>query len=384
MMTPRTGFQTGLEVLLADHAEWLRGARVALLSHQAAVNRNGVTSAELFRRSAPATLTCLLGPEHGFKGAAGAGVQVADQRESDWGVPVYSLYGDARRPTDEMLQDVEVIVFDLQNLAARCYTYVSTLRYVMESLHASGKALIVADRPVPLPSVLDGPLLEPEFESFVGCVPAPLCYGMTPGETALWLRAELALDLEVKVSRLRGYHRRPERAPGWPPWVPPSPAIRAWECGMAYTATVYVEALPLLHCARASTDAFRVLAAPGRSSARLLQQLNELHLPGVSFRAWQDDTRAGIIMDITQPRVFRPVRTGITLLSLFQQLLGAENLWRHPSTRESFFDQLMGTDRVRRALQSGATPESIATEWEGDLSRFAEAREPHLLYGEGP
>jgi len=162
-----------------------------------------------------------------------------------------------------MLDNLDAIVLDLQDLGARCYTFVSTLRYVLEAAASARKQVIVADRPIPLPRVVDGPMLDERFSSFVGCVRAPLHYGMTPGETAAWLKHALALDLDLKVAPMKNYCRQSRRGPDWPPWIPPSPGIRSWETGYCYLATVFGEALPAINIGRNSNLAFQVFQRAG-------------------------------------------------------------------------------------------------------------------------
>ena len=223
-----SGFHVGLDVLLDEQADLLKGKRIGLVSHMAALDGRGMGSAERVMGERGCRLTALLGPEHGFLGCAGAGETLGNRRHPVLRVPIYSLYGETRRPTAAMLRNVDVLLFDMQDIGTRCYTYVATLRHVMEAAAEFGKGVLVADRPIPLPMVVDGPMPDAGLMSFVASIPAPMVYGMTPGETALWLRRRLGLDLDLHVAPMRGYRRENRRAPDWPPWVPPSPGIRSW------------------------------------------------------------------------------------------------------------------------------------------------------------
>ena len=320
-----------------------------------------------------------------------------------------------------MFKNLDVLVVDLQDLGARCYTYVATLRYVLEQAAAMGKAVVVADRPIPLPRIVDGPMLAPAFESFVACVRAPMHYGMTPGEMALWLKADLGLDVPLRIARMQGYARAMARGVDWPPWIPPSPGIRAWETGQCYLATVFAEALPAINNARSSNLAFQVFAAPWLKSAPVCEWLNARRLPGVSFyahpyspgrlvrhslgdggsaspfaRPLRRDTSAepgkttttatvfdGVRLAVTNPNIFHPVYTGVSILACLQELYGIRKVWKHAGTREDFFDKLYGTDSVRRALQAGAAPEQIRRTWNKPQKAFALSRAASLLYPPG-
>lgn len=388
-------FIPGIDVLLTRHRHWLEGKRIGLVSHLAAVDARGMTSAErLWRARVPArgcalNLCALFGPEHGFFGLGDAGQKLWHQPHSAWRMPVYSLYGSARRPTPAMLKNLDVLVVDLQDLGARCYTYVATLRYVLEQAAAMGKEVVVADRPVPLPRIVDGPMLAPAFESFVACVRTPMHYGMTPGEMALWLKTDLGLDVPLRIARLQGYARDPARGVDWPPWIPPSPGIRAWETGQCYLATVFSEALPAINNGRASNLAFQVFAAPWLKSAPVCEWLNARCLPGVSFYAHPYKTTTadalfdGVRLAITNPNLFLPVYTGVAILACLQDLYGIRKVWKHAGAREDFFDKLHGTDAVRNALQAGATPEQIRRTWIKTLRSFAPTRQACLLYPPG-
>jgi uncharacterized protein YbbC (DUF1343 family) len=375
----------GIETLLDRHPDWLRDRRVGLVAHPASVDSRGVHSVERLLQ-AGVNLVALFGPEHGFAGRGDAGETIPGGRHPATGLPIHSLYGETRKPTADMLRGLEVIVFDLQDLGARPYTYVSTLRYLLEAAAENGKSVIVTDRPIPLPLVVDGPLLDPAFESFVGAVHAPVAYGMTPGETARFLHQDLGLDLDLRIALLNGFRR--DRAGPWTSWIPPSPAIRSWACAACFPATVFFEALPALDHGRGTDLAFQVVGAPWLDAPALADVLAEHALPGVRFEpcayraegvAYKGLDVQGVRLDITDPGRFRPVLTGITVLAALPSLYGAESIWAAPGTRPDFFDKLMGTDTVRRALLDGTPPEVIASGW--DHAGFPEKRLAAMMYG---
>ena len=385
----QTKFKLGLDTLLENHPDWLMGRRIGLVSHVAAVDPQGTTSAEKLHRTPGLTLTALFGPEHGFTGLAAAGELTSDGHHHGWGIPIYSLYGEARKPTPAMLESVDTLIVEFQDLGARPYTYVSTLRLVLEAAAESGKTVIIADRPVPLPLSVDGPLLDPRFETFVGVIPAPMQYGMTCGETALWLAQTLGLELDLKIARMQGYHREVERHPDWPPWVPPSPRIRSWESACLFTCTVFGEALPALDYGSGSPLSFQLIGAPWLNANQLAGTLAASGLTGVTTAPHHYEAKSGLYAGstldglrllITDYSTFRPLQTCVTLLDTIQKIHGLEVLWNAPGTRPEWFDKLFGTDTVRLALQSGASARDIIANWQPVLEEFRPIRQRYLLY----
>jgi len=378
-------FLPGIDVLAKFKRNRLKGRRIGLVSHPAAVGSSGAPSFQVLL-NAGTRLTALFGPEHGFFGTETAGEPVGNKIHPHLGIPVYSLYGRNRRPMPSMLENIDAIVFDLQDLGARPYTYVSTLRYVLEAAAQAHKEVIVADRPIPLPCVVDGPMLDEKFSSFVGCVPAPMHYGMTPGETSLWLRQSLSLDLDLTVVPMRGYLRQSGREKNWPPWIPSSPGIRSWETGGCYLATVFGEALPAINIGRNSNLAFQVFSLPDVKGHVLCEYLNRRRLPGVAFFSHpyktndNDKIYDGVRIAVYEPDRFRPVATSIAILVTAQKLCGIKKIWRQAGTRADFFDKLYGTDQVRIALQAGEQAGNIVRRWQGPIRAFNSGRKSFLLY----
>ena len=382
-------FALGIDSLLDDHRDWLAGRRVGLVSHSAAVDRHGRTTAERLKECPDVQLAALFGPEHGYAGLAGAGEITTDERHPAWGIPIYSLYGENRRPTPAMLAGVDVLAVDFQDLGARPYTYVSTLRLVLEAAAAEGRRVVVADRPIPLAAGCDGPVLDPAQSSFVGLVGTSMQYGMTPGETARWIAGWLGLNLDLRVAPLRGYARNASPGPDWPAWVPPSPRIRSWECGALFTCTVAGEALPAVDYGSGTDRSFQLIGAPWLCADDLIALLTAGRLPGVAFERCSYEARSGLYagQSISGMRIlvadyarFQPVTTGVTILAALQALGGKARLWESPGTRPEFFDKLFGTSVVRTALQDGATGAAVAALWQTGLAPFAATRDRCLLY----
>jgi len=382
-------FYTGIDVLVTDRRDMLAGRRIGLALHPASLLVDGQWSAERLWQDPGMDLACLLGPEHGVFGGAGAGERVPSQPHPQWGIPIHSLYGEHRRPTADIMASIDVLVIDFQDLGVRCFTYVSTLFLLLNAAAEFGVPVVVTDRPIPLPDILDGPLLDPAFESFVAQVPLPMVYGMTQGETALYLHALNDWDLELHVIPMRDYKSDPSRRPGGPPWVPPSPGIRSWESAWCYPATVFTEALPSLDCGRGGPLPFQVLGAPWFSGHEAAGALADAGLPGVRiyphsyFMEKEKGKRQrvdGIRLAVTDPAVFQPVTTGLTILEALQELAGTEPMWDTPDARPGFFDQLCGTDSVRLALLDRVPVRELAEAWRIDRTDFVERRTSCRLY----
>ncbi len=385
-------FQPGIDVLLFRHKSWLRGRRIGLVSHTAAVDSHGCMSSERLWRSSDVDLTCLMGPEHGFFGRAAAGASCRSTRHPDWRIPVYSLYGKTRQPTPRMLREVDTLVVDVQDIGARPYTYVSTLKLVIEAAASAGKEVVVADRPIPLPNTVDGPVVAEGFESFVSLIEAPMSYGMTPGETALWIKENSDLDVDLKIACMDGYHRDTARGQDWPPWIPPSPAMLSWESAKCFAATVCMEGLAALDHGRRTSLPFQVFGSRWTKGNDVSSALTARRLPGVHFYPHgyipfpgkkRGDAINGVRMTISSPDRFRPILTAVTIIDVLQELYGTDRIWKGKGVREDFFDKLLGTDTVRSNLKKGKSARSISAEWTGDLARFRRSRKKHLLYDKG-
>ena len=368
--------QLGISRLLGGRAPLLSGA-VGLLAHPASVDEAGVHAAIRIRAKIGRRLVALFGPEHGFYGRGGAGEEIADARHAAWDIPIHSLYGAHRKPTPEMLAGIDTLVFDLQDIAVRCYTFVTTLRYVMEACAENRKRLVVCDRPVPLPNVVDGPLPEAALESFVAGVPMPLVYGMTPGEAARFLQAALGLDLDLCVVPMCGYARRAAAPP--PVWISPSPGIRYWETAWTYPITVFTEALASLDCGRGGTEPFQVLTAPWIDAEKTERAFNRLALPGLRAAPYWN-RQPGLRFLVTAPDRLRPFAAVVHVLALLQKQYGPETLWSAPGTRLEWFDKLMGTATVREALQRGERPGRILAPTHAARTAFLRVRKSALLY----
>ncbi len=349
-------FRVGLDSLFDTRRDLLAGfRRIGLLSHQAALDAAGATAAQRLRAELGSRLAAVFGPEHGYFGLAGAGVRTRSERYPGWRIPVYSLYGEHRKPTPAMLKGLDLVVCDLQDIGVRCYTYLATLRLMLHACAEAKIPVLVLDRPIPLPNTVDGPIAIPSCFSFVAPCPLPLVYGMTPGETACWLKERENLSVDLTVAPLAGWNRESEPLPGAPEFAPPSPAIRSWRIAQAYPATVFCEAFPHFDCARESGLAFRLIGFPRMKAGAVADALAEEALPGVSFHPHRHVGKDGAAFDalrltVTDADRFKPASASLRILAAIQRLHGPRAVWKHPAARPEWFDRLYGTPAVREAL----------------------------------
>ena len=316
-------------------------------------------------------LACLFSPEHGWFGLAAAGEKTGNEVHPFWGIPVYSLYGETRRPTATMLEGLDRLVVDLQDIGVRCYTYLATLKYVLEAAAAARLPVTVLDRPIPLGGVVDGPRLQDGLESFVAPLNVPFCHGMTPGECATFIVQATDLDLDLTVIRLRDWSHA-DGAP-WPNFVPPSPAIRSWDCAALYPATVLVEAFPAVDCDRFGALEFRVLDA-----AEVLAEAGDgLAACGLGARTiryrpgggpYAGQVLDGIFLTVERPELYLPATAGVRLFAALRR--------RHPEKlaermRAEWLDRLMGVSGMWDLLASPDARDAALARWQEACGRYA-------------
>lgn len=315
------------------------------------------TTGRLMRKY-PDRLKCLFSAEHGFFGAAAPGEETASAWHPFWDRPIHSLYGVNRKPTPEMLDGIGRMVIDLCDIGVRCYTYLATLKNVLEACAEAGIPVVVLDRQIPLGGMVDGPLRWPEYSSFVAPVNVPLCHGMTPGECAFWIRDVEGLDVDLSVMRLRGYSHS-QREP-WPNFVPPSPAICSWDSAAMYPMLVFTEAYPAVDCDRNGSLSFRVIGAPWMDTKGLMADLAQgLDACGVAMRPYRYTPTGGayagfrlngILFSVSRPQAYYPVTAGVLILTALLQ--------RHPQqlahgARPEWLDKLFGSTELNDTLAGG-------------------------------
>ncbi|HLU49533.1 MAG TPA: DUF1343 domain-containing protein, partial [Planctomycetota bacterium] len=339
---------------------------------------------DLIARIEGVELVAIFGPEHGFRGAEQAGDKVGDARDPRTGVPVHSLYGATRRPTPEMLEGIDVILFDIQDVGVRAYTYLSTLVEVLHAAKENGVEVWVLDRPVPTGADrIEGPILEAGRESFVGAHMIPLRHGLTAGEFALLVDREREIGASPRIVRMENYRRDMTWEETGIPWVAPSPNIPTVDIALIYAGMVLIEGTNLSE-GRGTTRPFQLVGAPWIDGARLAEELRALELPGVLFReAWftptfsKHDGKAcqGVEIHVTDRRAYRSVRTALEVIAAVRRFWPEDFRFR-----ESGFDRLAGTAKLREALLAGTPPAEIESEWEASLEAWRKKHEGLLLY----
>ncbi len=388
--------KVGAEVLLEGSVDF-SGKRVGLITNHSALV-NGVPLIDLLHAGGKVQLAALFAPEHGLRGLREDGVKIGDRKDEHTGVPVYSLYGCAKRPTPEMLRGLDGLLFDIQDIGSRFYTYISTMGLAMQGAAAAHIPFVVLDRPNPLGGeYIAGSTVEEGFGSFVGEYPIPVAHGMTIGELALMIKGEKMLpgleDLDLRVIRMEGWHRGMQ----WPEtglqWVRTSPNIPDWETALLYPGICFLEATAASE-GRGTPEPFRLAGFPGIDADALAATLNAKHLPGVTFEParytprsipgmsscpkFRDRQVAGVRLVITDPLAYRPMETGVHLLSALYEALNGEE--RQHFFRVAGFDRLAGSDRLRKSIQAGMPPEEIIDAWKTGVEEFAEKRRKYLLY----
>jgi uncharacterized protein YbbC (DUF1343 family) len=376
----------GNEVLLAERFGLVRGRRVGLITNPSGVNARLEATADALLQSG-VNLTALFGPEHGVQSDRPAGAPVASSRDGRADIPVHSLYGETRRPTPEMLSGIDVMLFDVQDVGARFYTYAATMVHALEACAEQGVPFVVLDRPNPIGGAMEGNLLDPAFASFVGPGPILLRHGMTAGELARLFNAERNIGADLTVVPVSGWRRAMFYDETGLLWVPPSPNMPALETAVVYPGTCLVEGTALSE-GRGTPKPFEQVGAPGIDGRRLARRLNERGIPGAIFRpvAFEPFTGKqsgqaceGVQVHVTDRRAYPAVRAGLEALTAVRDLFPGLLAWREVDGIYPF-DRLMGTDRVRHALDAGAGAEEIVASFEPDIRAFAERRRAYLLY----
>jgi uncharacterized protein YbbC (DUF1343 family) len=383
----------GLEVLLSD-ASTLQGARVGLICNPTSVDHQFRHASDLFHGHAGINLTSLYGPQHGIRGETQDNmIEWQGFVDPRTGVPVYSLYGDVRRPTAEMLADVDVLVFDIQDVGTRVYTFLYTMALAMAAARDHGKRFIVLDRPNPINGTgIEGSLLEPGHESFVGMYPIPMRHGLTIGELAQMFNIEFGIGCELSIVPMKGYERGLWFDETSAPWVIPSPNMPTLDTATVYPGTVLLEGT-LISEGRGTTRPFELIGVPYADSYELADLLASYGLPGVHFRphgflpTFQKHAGRlchGVQIHVLTREEFRPVITGVAVIKAIRDLYAEDFQWKLPPYEYVHdrlpVDVIAGGTRIREQIEGGEAVAEIAASWAKDEAAFAERRKPYLIY----
>jgi uncharacterized protein YbbC (DUF1343 family) len=388
--------QIGLEACLESPPEVLRGKRFGLLLNQASVDRQFRYAHHLLAERFPGQLTALFSPQHGLWGEQQDNmIESPHGIDRRLGIPVHSLYSEARRPTPQMLAGLDCLIVDLQDVGTRVYTFIWTVSHCLEACAERGIPVVVLDRPNPLGGELvEGPRLDPAFRSFVGRESVPMRHALTMGEMAAYLNDHLKLGAELHVVPMNGWRRPmtfPETGRGW---VLPSPNLPRIEGVDVYPGQVLLEGTNVSE-GRGTTVPFEVCGAPYIDPEQLVTALVGFELPGAIFRPlrfeptfqkWREQSCGGIFLHVTDRRTFRPFRTTLAILACVRRLWTEDFAWRAPpyeyETEKRPIDILTGGSAVREAIDAGSIDSDAELADLADVDAAAWRREvsPHLLY----
>ena len=389
--------KVGAEMLYESGYTDLIGKRIGLITnHTAVIGKKQIV--DLMFASGKVQLVAIFAPEHGFRGLKEDGVTIVERRDELTGVPVYSLYGAATKPTPEMMRGIDILLFDIQSIGARFYTYISTMGLAMQAAAEMKIPFVVLDRPNPLGGeYVSGPVLEKEQISFTGKYPIPVAHGMTIGELALMIKGERMLPelegLDLRVIKIAGWQREMQ----WPEtglkWIRTSPNIPDFETALLYPGMCLFEGTSA-SVGRGTLGPFKLMGFPGIKADELAKALNNRKLPGVRFEpvsfaprsipgmssspAYQGKEIAGIRIIVTERHLLQSVETAVHILSTLYNSL--DNKDRERFFSRSGFDHLAGTSSLRLAVERGLPPEGIIAGWNDELDRFSEIRGKYLLY----
>jgi uncharacterized protein YbbC (DUF1343 family) len=386
---------TGLEMLNRSKFEILKGKRVGLITNPTGVDRNLISVIDLMFNSPGVKLVALYSPEHGIRGEFTAGESVGSVTDPLTRLPVYSLYGKTRKPTNEMLKGIDILVYDVQDIGSRSYTYISTLGLAMEAAAENNIPFMVLDRPNPLGGTrMEGPVTQPGFISFVSQYPVPYIHGLTVGELATYLNEEKLLKNGIKckleVIKMKGWKRNMSFKETGLPWVPSSPHIPEAQSPLFYPATGIAGELYVVSIGVGYTLPFQLFASEWIDADSLAHNLNSLHLEGIIFRP----VNYKPFYSVSQGKVVHGVQIHFTddrkaYLSLIQFyiLQEAHKLWPEKNvftlcdkSRLEMFDKVCGTDKVRIEFSKSFSVDSIFGIWTGDIPAYRKKAEKYFLY----
>lgn len=386
--------ELGLEKALNNASQLFNKERVGLICNQASVDHNFDHAADLFFANDQINLTTLFGPQHGIRGDVQDNmIETGHSIDEITGLPIYSLYSETREPSEEMLQGIDSLVFDLQDVGCRVYTFIYTMANAMIACAKFKKKFYVLDRPNPIGGIkVEGNVLEPGHESFVGQYPIPMRHGLTTGELAKLFNDKFGINCDLTVVSMDGWKREYYYDETDCPWVLPSPNMPTVETAVVFSGTVYFEGTQVSE-GRGTTKPFEMIGAPYINSKQLSDVMNQFKLDGVKFRdinflptfqKHSNNNCGGVFVHVTDRESFEPVITGIVLVKTIYDLYKDEFKWKVPPYEyvhdRNPFDVISGTLKTREQIETGASIKNIQQSWEKDLIAFSDLRNQVLLY----
>lgn len=378
----------GLDVFLEENYKQFKNKRVGLVTNMTGVNHKLTPTIDLFFNHPEINLVALYAPEHGIRGDAKEGEVVASGTDPLTNLPVYSLYGETRKPSKEMLDLVDVMIFDLQDIGSRYYTFIYTMAYVMSACGEHDKEFVVLDRPNPISGVkLEGNLLEEDTRSFVGMVPIPNRHGMTVGELAKLFKNEFNYSCDLTVVEMQGWHREHYYEDTDLFWVSPSPNTTDIDMMILYPGTCLIEGTNLSE-GRGTIRPFEQVGAPFIDGHELAEAFNEKKIPGViarptafvpTYQKHKDTPCGGVQLHIVDRDELNSFQAGVMLLETIAQVYPNEFEFTQHKSGNYFFDLLAGTKRLRDIILEGTT-EDFFKQCDEQIASFTKLRKPYLLY----
>ncbi len=384
----------GLEKLLENPPKYFGNQRIGLICNQATVNHQFQHAADLFFSHPDINLTTLFGPQHGIRGDVQDNmIETGHSVDSITELPIYSLYSETREPTESMLSSIDALVFDLQDVGCRVYTFIYTMAKAMKACAKYGKKFFVLDRPNPINGVdVEGNILEIGHESFVGMYPIPMRHGMTIGELAQMFNKDFELRCDLEIITMDGWEREDYADETDTPWVMPSPNMPTVDTAVVFPGTVYFEGTQVSE-GRGTTRPFEIIGANYINANDYAEALSSLNLEGVIFRpigfkpTFQKDAGnicGGAFVHVTDRKVFKPVITGIAMAKIAFDLYPNEFKWKIPPYEYIFdrnpFDVVHGSTKLREAFEQGKTIQEISNAWTKGERDFLVQRKQYLLY----
>lgn len=380
----------GLDAFLESQVGLVAGKRVGLLACPSSIDRNLRGSVDLLHRHPAINLVALFGPEHGIRGDAQAGTEVANSIDPLTGLPVYSLYGATQKPSADMLRDIDTVIIDLQEAGARFYTFVATTLYVMQAAAEFGISVIILDRPAPINGTrVEGPVLDPAFTSFVGPAPLPIRYGMTIGELALMVNKE-SIGCELRVIPLQDWTRAMWYDQTGLPFIPSSPNLPTLDAVTLYPGTCLIEGVNVSE-GRGTARPFEYIGAPWINADVLAERLNGLGRDGARFRPvyfvptfgkHKGRLCAGAHIYVSDRDRFQPVSAILHVVQTLKRMYPDDFAWRRPWVpgRQRPIDLLWGGDSLRRQIDADRPVEELIAGWQPQAAEFLTIRERSMLY----
>lgn len=386
----KLGSENSLEVSI----DLLNCSRIGLICNQASVNHQFQHIADLYSSHRSIDLTTLFGPQHGIRGDVQDNmIETGHETDKKTGLPVFSLYSDLRQPTSKMLENVDTLVFDLQDIGGRVYTFIYTMAYAMQACADFDKKFIVCDRPNPINGIdIEGNLLECGHESFVGQYPIPMRHGMTVGELAKMFNEHFNINCDLEIIKMDGWSRELYLDETDSPWVIPSPNMPTVETAVVFPGTVFFEGTQVSE-GRGTTRPFEFVGAPFVNPYSFSENLNQQELPGVIFRPTNflptfqkhmGNNCGGVFLHVTNRNKFKPVITGIAMVKILYEMYPDKFKWKEPPYEYEFernpFDVIAGTTKLREQIENNTSIKTIKDSWSEDEENFRELREHYLMY----